>query len=237
MPTISRHPPHEQPAARVRDIHRRLQRRYRAADLGNVADPLDEAIYIVLSRQTQEAMYQELYTRLRRRCGGDWSAVLEMDTSELEALLRPGGFHRQRAAQLRSLIAAVRARCDQLGTERLTLDWLADLDDARCECELVALPGIGPKTARCVMGYALGRNVLAVDTHVARVMARLGLIEPVTGKPNHAYIEAIVPERIRVRFHVNLIHHGRAVCTARAPRCDRCCIAHLCPREGSGYPS
>ena len=224
---------------RVRVVHRRLQRRYRSADLGNLADPLDETIFIVLSKQTREATYQQLYQTLHSRVGGDWSALADLDRVELEELLRPGGFQRQRAGQLIQLVAAVRERCEARGLPDLTLDWLRDLDDIRCEDELVSLPGVGPKTARCVMGYSLGRNVLAVDTHVARVMGRLGLVEPSPGKPDHAVFEAAVPTRIRVRFHMNLVHHGREVCTSRTPKCDRCCIAALCrargqPLAGSG---
>lgn len=213
----------------VREVHRRLQHQYRAADLGNLPDPLDEAIYILLSRQTRENTYQQLYLDLRQRFP-TWDQVLHVPTVELEVLLRPGGFQRQRAAQLADLLRAVqRLNLEETGEPRLDLELLRPMDNERLIKVLTSLPGVGPKSARCIMGYSLGRDVLAVDTHVARVMDRLGIVPVRKGKPRASEYDAAVPPRIRVRFHVNLIHHGRAVCTSRSPACHRCPVVELCP--------
>jgi endonuclease III len=82
------------------------------------------------------------------------------------------------------------------------------------------------------MGYSLGRNVFAVDTHVTRVLSRVGVIEVPAGKPKHGDIEELVPARIRVRFHMNLVHHGRAVCRWQRPLCEVCCLAGRCDFAG-----
>jgi len=221
--------------ADVQAIHRALQRRYHAADLGNQIDPLDEAVYILLSKQTQEATYQRLFASLKDRFF-TWDDLLQEATApELEELLRPGGFQRQRTYQLLALLTAVRRACDDrtsqlenAGFKPLSLDFVRQLNDSECEAFLVSLPGIGPKTARCIMGYSLRRDVLAVDTHVERVMTRLGLAQRVKSKVSHADFECVVPPRIRVRFHVNLIHHGRAVCRAQRPLCHECVVRRFC---------
>src|SRR5207253_2203662 len=99
----------------------------------------------------------------------------------------------------------------------LTLAYLRDMTDGEAEQFLVSLPGIGPKSARCVMAYALDRQRFAVDTHVHRIFTRLGLHESRGRKNDHDPFEAIVPNKMRKRLHMNLIHHGRSVCRSQNP--------------------
>jgi endonuclease-3 len=95
---------------------------------------------------------------------------------------------------------------------------------------LRSLPGVGPKTVACVLAFALERPALPVDTHVHRVATRLGLLPPRTSAARaHELLAAAVPPRIRVSFHVALIRHGRAICRAGRPFCERCPLLDLCP--------
>ena len=91
----------------------------------------------------------------------------------------------------------------------------------------------GPKTAACVLLFALERPALPVDTHVERVSKRLGLVPPkMPADKAHAALEATLQPDEVYAFHVDLIQHGRRTCHARGPRCDVCPLAARCPRVG-----
>lgn len=219
--------------ARVDEL---LEVTYRSADLGNVDDPLAETVYILLTRQTRESVYRPTFAHLRERYPR-WVDVLSAPPSEIEDALRATGLHRQRTVQLMKLLAAVlednlaRGVGPAKAGRDLTLGHLRDMSDDEAERFLLALPGIGPKSARCVMVYALGRDRFAVDTHVHRIFTRLGLVQSRGRKQDHDPFEAIVPEQLRKRLHVNLIHHGRTVCQSSEPRCDECVLVSFC-RQG-----
>ncbi len=132
-------------------IDQLLELTYRSADLGNLNDPLAETIYIVLSKQTREAVYQRVYGELRARFAR-WSDLLEAERSEVERLLAPAGFQRQRADHLLGILKAVAAANRERATgpwakpepQDLNLESLRELDVGEAERFLTNLPGIGP---------------------------------------------------------------------------------------------
>ncbi|HEY2803744.1 MAG TPA: endonuclease III, partial [Actinomycetota bacterium] len=102
--------------------------------------------------------------------------------------------------------------------------------DADVRDYLTSLPGVGPKTAACVLAFSLERPALPVDTHVYRVAERLGFYPPKTSaKAAHAILAAAVPPGDRVEFHVGLIRLGREICRPGRPRCEICPLQDLCP--------
>lgn len=212
-----------------------LELRHRSADLGNYEDPLEEAVYVILSRQTREKAYQRAHAQLRARWP-TWQQLLEAPREDVAEVIKPAGFGPTRAAQLQGLLLAVDEECQRRGTKALTLGWLRELNDADAEAALGSLPGIGPKSARCIMQYSLGREVFAVDTHVGRILHRLGVIQQRPGKVRHADYDAAVPLGLRRRLHINLVHHGRAYCRSTSPRCSTCPLISFCPtgRELAG---
>ncbi len=211
-----------------------LEATYRSADLGNVQDVLGEAVYIVLSKQTREVVYQRVFTDLRLRFP-TWAQLRRARLPTIERVVRPGGFGNQRAQQLRELMREVDRVNRELGVgpygdaaADLTLEFLRDWPAKDSEAFLEELPGIGPKSARCILSYALGEDRLAVDTHVRRILTRLGIVEDRPGKPDHDAFEAAVPPAARVRLHTNLVHHGRAICQESTPRCGACPLVSFC---------
>jgi DNA (cytosine-5)-methyltransferase 1 len=211
-----------------------LEVTYRSRDLGNFEDPLAETVYILLARQTREGVYQHVFEALRQRYPR-WIDVLAAPRDDLRDLIRPAGFYEQRADQLQALLEAVRGANRERGAGPfgepagdLTLDFLAELGDREAEMFLRALPGIGPKSARCVLSYSLGREAFAVDTHVRRIFIRLGLFAPRGIKADHDPFQEAVPPKLRRQLHVNLVHHGRAVCAERAPHCHECVLVSFC---------
>ena len=156
----------------VSRIDELLEVTYRSGDLGNVSDVLSETIYILLSLNAREKAYQRVYRTLRE-VFPRWVDVENANVDRLSAVLQPGGLQGQRATYLKALLQRVRednvARSTDLDEGRdgdLTLEYLRDMQDADVEAFLLSLPGVGKKTARCVMSYALDRDQFAVDTHV-----------------------------------------------------------------------
>ena len=166
----------------IERIDELLEAKYRSADLGNLEDPLAETVYILLSRQTREVVYGRVFADIRQRYVR-WADVLKAPEAEVAEVLRPTGFQRQRARQLHALLTHVAAANEARGVgpaanppQDLTLDFIHSLSDAEAEAFLCSLPGIGPKSARCVLAYSLERATFAVDTHVHRIFTRLGLV-------------------------------------------------------------
>lgn len=209
-----------------RAVERRLRAQYGQPRHHNKRDPLAELVFILLSTQTREAEYRRTFTALWSQYRS-WRKVLDAPSAELEELIRFGGFARRKVALLKSLLQAIH---DDRGS--VSLRFLHGVPDDEAERYLIALPGVGPKTAKCVLMYALDRDVLPVDTHVWRIAGRLGWHwggkhpEPRASRE----LEQLVPGRLRGSLHVTMVAHGRAVCRAR-PRCDACLLSDLCPRS------
>ena len=207
---------------RLRKITDRLAREYGRPVLRPHHRPVDELILTVLSQNTNDRNRDVAYFRLRERLP-TWDVVREAPVEEIEDAIRPGGLAPTKSVRIKQILEAV-------GEDDLL--WLADapLDDARAY--LCALPGVGRKTAACVLLFAFGRPDPPVDTHVYRVGGRLGLW------PQKAPLLAAHDELARLcgddgefayEAHVLLIRHGRRTCVARAPRCPECPLRRMCP--------
>ncbi|GBD15383.1 Ultraviolet N-glycosylase/AP lyase [bacterium HR26] len=202
---------------------------------GNV---IEELVGTILSQNTSDLNADRAFQSLRRAFP-DWRRLAEASDDEIARAIHSAGLSRQKAPAIR---AAVTALLDAGYPDRT--QWLreAPLEDARAW--LQSLPGVGPKTAACVLLFALGRPALPVDTHVYRVSQRLGLLPPgISAEAAHQLLESVVPPDDVHRFHILLIRHGRAVCHARRPACERCVLTAWCDyynrqqREGDTHGS
>lgn len=209
---------------RAREIERRLRELYGQPRHFNPEDPLDDLIFLVLSRMTQEVKYRRTYEALRTDYP-TWSAVSDAPSDELEELLEDAGLAPTKVAHIQGILREVERR---EGT--LDLGRLRRLPDEEVERYLTTLPGVARKTALCVMLYALDRDVLPVDAHVWRLARRLHLApnEPWSERGGKA-LENSIPSELRPSLHVTLIAHGRKICLARSPRCNECVLVDLCP--------
>lgn len=205
-------------------ITERLKSLYHSPRLNNKEDPIDELYFILLSQMTTGPSYERVFDRLRQEIHS-WDDLTEMSVPELSGIVSDAGLVNQKAP--RFIQIAQRLKSD-FGC--VTLAPLASRDNQAVENYLKTLPGVGTKTAKCVMMYSMGRAVLPVDTHVARIACRLGLLDTqVPVGRQHAALEAVVPPAHRYDFHVNAIAHGRAVCRSRHPNCGECSLSSLCP--------
>ncbi|MFP5310667.1 MAG: endonuclease III domain-containing protein [Actinomycetes bacterium] len=193
--------------------------------LGNKTEPYDELVYILLTLMTRsQARLDRAFEGLHSATGQSWSYLSEVPPEDLHAILAPLGFANRRAEQL---LGCVRRIEDDLGG---TLEPLREWSDEDALAYLISLPGVGTKTAKCVMMYSLGRQVFPVDIHVLRVAKRLGWV-PMDASWTEAdrLLEQIVPDELKFDLHVLVVVHGREVCKSRDPQCDDCVLADICP--------
>lgn len=179
--------------------------------------PLELLVAVILSAQCTDARVNEVTKTLFRkyRSARDYA---EADPAELEADIRPTGFYRNKA---KTLIACCRKLVSDFGGQVPR-----DLD------ALLALPGVGRKTANMVLGNAFGIPGIAVDTHVARVAQRLGLADSDDPLDIEQALMQAFPKKDWVAATNALILHGRETCTARKPKCGECVLKDLCPWPG-----
>lgn len=198
------------------ELAQRLEEIYGRPPAGN-APVLDELVRSIISQSTTDRQRDEVYAALRARYP-TWEAVRLAGEDAVAAVIGPAGLGRQKAARIKRALDALAGQD------------LARLGTAEAFERLVALPGVGPKTAACVLLFALDRPIFPVDTHILRVCRRLGLAGARTGATVlQREINAAVPPGAVLSLHVNLIRHGRQVCRARRPRCGSCPLAGRCP--------
>ena len=205
-------------------------------------DPIAELVLTVLSQSTNDRNRDVAYLRLRERLP-TWEQVADAPVAEVEEAIRPGGISRVKSARIQEILRAIgddehSPPADGAdGDHRhgdppaaLSLDWLPRVSIDRARDYLVSLPGVGRKTAACVLLFAYGLRDVPVDTHVSRVGMRLHLLRP--GAPFeelHDQMLALTPPGQELELHVNLLRHGRRTCHARSPACRECALARMCP--------
>jgi endonuclease III len=205
-----------------------VQRRLRASQGPFAPKPvlpiIDEVVATVLSQHTSDVNSERAFAQLKTEFPS-WEQVAGAPVEQVAAAIRSGGIADQKARRIQQILAAVEESEGQLDLSRLH-----DLDDAAVESYLLSLPGVGRKTAACVLTFAMGRAAFPVDTHVHRVAQRLGWVPAnATADKTHELLAPRVPPGIRYDLHVALITHGRTVCRSQRPRCEACVLLDLCP--------
>jgi endonuclease-3 len=181
-------------------------------------------VLTVLSQNTSDVNRDRAYASLRKRFR-TWERLAAASERDVADAIRPGGLANTKAPRILNILGAIKER-----QGRLDLSWLEDVSDEEVSEYLTSLPGVGPKTAACVLAFSLDRPALPVDTHVLRVAGRLGYLPPKTGAAAaHRVMEELVPPRLRVSMHVGLIRLGREICKPGRPRCEICPLQDLCP--------
>ena len=208
----------------VHEVVRRLERAYGKRPWKTWGAPLDELIVTVLSQNTNDRNSDAAMDRLKAAFP-DWNDAADAPLARITDAVRPAGLHRRKAKHIRAILRTIR-----LDRGRIDLGFLRRWPTDRIRAYLRRLPGVGPKTAACVLLFSLRRPVLPVDTHVHRISRRLGFIGPrVTAEQAHNLLADIVPSAKVYSFHVLLIEHGRKICHARRPDCPACALARICP--------
>jgi endonuclease-3 len=211
------------PGGRARETAARLAAEYpgTAPELCELAHetPFQLLAATILSAQSTDKMVNSVTPTLFARYP-DPEALAAADPAELEAIVQSTGFFRQKS---KALIGMAQGLVDRYGGEVP-----GPIED------LVTLPGVGRKTANVVRSVALGLPGFPVDTHVGRLVRRLGVTEETDPVKVEAVVDAMVPPHERGALSLRLILHGRRVCVARKPRCHECLLADFCPSAGTG---
>lgn len=215
---------------RIRAVWSRLRDRQGAFAPKPRKPIIDELVATVLSQHTSDINSERAFGKLKATFPG-WDEVADAPPDLVADAIRSGGIAVRKTARIQRILATIEER-----EGRIDLDRLHGLDDAGVEAYLTSLPGVGPKTAACVLVFSMGRAAFPIDTHVHRIAIRLGWIPAgTTAERAHRLLTPQVPPGIRYDLHMALITHGRTVCRAPSPRCPECPLRDLCPfPEGSG---
>jgi endonuclease-3 len=211
--------------ARVGRLTARLREVYGVPSMVPHGQPISELILTVLSQSTNDRNRDVAFLRLRTRMPS-WEQVRDAPLAEVEEAIRPGGISKVKSARIQAIL---RALAEQ-PAERRSLQWLPAVPIEQARDYLLTLPGVGRKTAACVLLFAYGLRDVPVDTHVSRVGGRLGLLrEGAPFEELHDAMLALTPPGEELELHVNLLRHGRRTCHARRPECRQCALARMCP--------
>ncbi|MEZ4515528.1 MAG: endonuclease III [Chloroflexota bacterium] len=201
----------------------RLVQTYGRPEWSPHAPPVDEQVMTILSQNTADINTARAFVALRDRFP-DWTEVMDAPVEEVIEAIRPAGLANQKGPRIQN---ALRTIWQERG--ELSLDFLNEMPLEQAEAWLTHIKGVGRKTAAIVMLFAFGRPAFPVDTHVHRVTGRLGLIpEGMSADKAHDWLAKLGDPDTFYPMHIDLIRHGREVCRARSPLCERCPLTDLC---------
>lgn len=208
---------------KIRQILDLLKREYGAPERQPRPDPVSVLVQTVLSQNTSDANSRAAFQSLLASFD-NWEDIADADINTIADCIRCGGLRRIKAQRLKQALREIMRK-----RGRLELDFLSQLTPSDAESWLQRLPGVGLKTARCVLLFSLGLPALPVDTHILRVTKRLGLIRPKASlrEAHHVLGEVVSPEDVYL-FHILVIEHGRRICQARYPNCQACVLKKMC---------
>jgi endonuclease-3 len=205
----------------VRAIRERLRTVYGVPDWPPHGRPLDELVLTVLSQSTNDRNRDVAYERLRERFPA-WEAVRDAPEEEVEEAIRPGGISHVKSERIQRILRAL--------PDDLELSFIPDMPIEDARAYLCDLPGVGRKTAACVLLFSYGLRDVPVDTHVGRVATRLALLRPgARSEEQHDEMTALTPPGAELELHINLLRHGRRTCHAPRPACRECALRRMCP--------
>ena len=197
----------------------------RPPELGH-AEPLDGLICTVLSQNTNDRNRDAAFTNLKAKFPA-WQDVINAGAGKLEEVIRTAGLAHTKAQRIITILAKIHDDFHEYSIMKL-----AHRSREEICTYLRALPGVGAKTAACVLLFDLKIKAFPVDTHVSRVARRVGAV-PVNYSPEEicAEFERVVPEARCLGGHVNMIAHGRAVCHPQKPECAGCVLSEICDKN------
>ncbi len=207
----------------IREILRLLEREYGARYLKPDREPVSALVMTILSQNTSDVNSHRAFSSLLATFD-NWEEVAATGVDDIAQAIRSGGLAQVKAKRITQALHEIKNRRGSLD-----LGFLADLPLAEAKSWLRELPGVGPKTAGCVLLFSLGRPALPVDTHVFRVAKRLGLVDSKSSPEGvHQLLESLIPPQNIYQFHLHMVEHGRKICQAQRPHCQGCGFNQLC---------
>ena len=208
---------------RINEIYRLIIKEYGKNGRYVCKDSVGELIRTVLSQNTSDVNSERAYSALRDRYRS-WDMLFKARVSHIVTAIRSGGLADIKAHRIKNILKQIKEK-----EGRLSLSSLKRLSDEEAFRYLTALDGVGPKTAAVVLLFCFDRPFMPVDTHIFRAAKRIGLIHKRCGPAEaHRILTRITPDEIIKDAHLDLIEHGRRICKAQRPLCEKCVISIYC---------
>ena len=186
------------------------------------SQPLDSLIATLLSQNTNDRNSYRAWLSLRRQFPS-WARVHQAPWRAIAKAIEVGGLKNQKALRIKLILGTI---LKQRGS--FTLDFLKQMSDEEVMKYLLAMKGVGSKTAACVLVFSLGRDVFPVDTHIHRICNRLAMVKTRSAGETFEAMKSRFPRGKGYSFHVNLIHFGRQTCRSNNPLCGQCVLFDEC---------
>lgn len=197
----------------------------------NFQDPLDVLIGTILSQNTNDKNSWKAYKNLKENFR-DWEEVRHLNREDLENQIKVAGLGKQKSAAILEVLNDLK---EKRGT--LDLEHTKGMGDTEILDELTSYKGVGVKTASCVLLFSLRRNVCPVDTHVNRIVNRVGLVKSNQPEKTFRLLFGKIPDGLAHSFHSNLILLGREFCRPQNPDCIHCPLLKVCKYDDKNLHS
>lgn len=211
-------------ASKIEEVAFALKKEYGDFAHLNKKNALDELFFILCSVKRSEKVYLEAFRSLKQNFPR-YELIATSSVKKISRAVCWGGLQNQKAAAAKEIIKRL---IENFG--RPTLAPLKRMTDEECERFLTGLPGVGKKVARCVMLYSLDRQVFPVDVHCWRISSRLAWNGGNCNNTAMDHLQTLIPPELRYSLHVNMVSHGRKICTASKPMCGDCVLTTFCPK-------
>lgn len=195
----------------------------------NSPAPIDMLIATILSQNTNDRNSYKAFTNLKKNYNS-WDDVAKLPVKKIENEIRIAGLGKQKSFTIKNLLNSLIKMNNEI-----SLNYLTNKEDEEIINTLTDFPGIGIKTASCVLLFSLKRNVCPVDTHVHRTTNRIGIVQTNTPDKTFAEINKNLPDKIAHSFHTNLIRLGREICKPANPFCGNCPLDKICKFKEKNY--
>jgi len=208
----------------IEEVIELLEQEYEPRRWQSGREPIDVLIGTILSQNTTDVNSERAFDSLLAAFGS-WEAVASAPIEHIAQAIEFGGLFRVKAVRIKQILSEIKR-----GRGCISLDFLSSMSISEAKNYLLGLPGVGLKTASCVLLFGLGKPCLPVDTHVFRVAKRLGLIDSrISIEKAHDLLQEQTPPSKVYQFHLHMIEHGRQICHARQPHCGKCVLKDSCP--------
>jgi endonuclease-3 len=210
---------------KAQEVYTRLLERFGAHPLVPRREPMHELISTMLSHRTTQKNEAVAFERMWEHFGS-WEAIRDAPVDELAKTIETSNYAESKAPRIQDVLRRIIAERGEP-----SIDFLRDMPVQGALDWLMALPGVGIKTASLVLLFCFSKPVMPVDTHVYRVSQRLGLLGPKTSAEaaHRILLELLPPEPyVLFNFHVNMLRHGQQICIWGTPRCSRCPLTDIC---------
>jgi len=208
---------------KAQQIYKILEQEYGLPEWRQPLPAVDELISTILSQNTNDVNRDRAFDNLRINLP-TWEAVRDAPEQKVIEAVRVAGLANQKGPRIQHVLRQISAE-----RRKISLDFLGDMEPESARKWLISQKGVGPKTAAIVMQFSLGIPAFPVDTHVYRVSGRLGIRpDKLNVEKTHTWMERLFNPDQYGPGHLNFIRHGREVCHARKPECERCALSRIC---------